>query len=145
MLNVTSWVAALCSSTADEIPVAISLSSLIVPPMPTRGSLLDRRDVAGDLLGRLGRLIGQVLDLRRDDREALAGFTGARRLDRGVKGQEIGLAGDIVDQTHHLANLVRRLGQPLDHGVGAISLFHRLGSDGRRAHHLARDLADRTG
>ena len=51
-------------------------------------------DLRADLLGRLGGLRGERLDLRGHDREAAAGFAGARRLDGGVERQQVGLLGD---------------------------------------------------
>ncbi|MGF7213496.1 hypothetical protein GGE65_008140 [Skermanella aerolata] len=41
--------------------------------------------------------------------EALARVAGARRLDRGVEDQQVGLSGGAVDQAHHLADLIRRM------------------------------------
>ena len=55
-------------------------------------------DLGGDLVGGLGGLVGQALDLVGDHGEALAGFAGPGRLDGGVQGQQVGLAGDVVDQ-----------------------------------------------
>ena len=60
-----------------------------------------------DLLGRLRGLRGERLDLRGDDREAAAGFAGARGLDRGVECQQVGLRGDRLDQPDHVADLLR--------------------------------------
>ena len=60
---------------------------------------LDLGDVAADFLGRAAGLRGEVLDLRRDDREAAAGITRSRRLDGRVQRQQIGLSGDVGDQT----------------------------------------------
>ena len=54
-----------------------------------RGVALDGQHPAGDVLGRLRRLLRQLLDLVGHDREALAGLTGPRRLDRGVQRQQV--------------------------------------------------------
>ena len=62
------------------------------------GGALHGGDLGADLLGRLGRLVGQALHLGGHDGEALAGLAGARRLDRGVERQQVGLAGDLVDE-----------------------------------------------
>ena len=62
---------------------------------------------ARDLVGRLGGLRGQRLDLLGDHGEALAGFAGARRLDGGVERQQIGLLGDRRDQLDHVADAAR--------------------------------------
>src|SRR3546814_9471656 len=48
---------------------------------------------SSDLLRRLGGLVGEALDLRRDDGEALARLPRPRRLDRGVEGEKVGQIG----------------------------------------------------
>ena len=58
----------------------------------------------GDLLGRPGGLAGERLHLRRDHRKAAAGFAGAGGLDGGVEREQVGLAGDRLDQPDHLAD-----------------------------------------
>ena len=149
MLDVTSWVpveacstlraislvAALCSSTAAAMVEAMALISPIVLPIVPIASnrLLGRRlnlaDLGADLLGRLGRLVGQVLDLGGHHGEALAGFPGAGRLDGGVKRQQVGLVGDVGDQRHHRADLLRGVDQALDHLLALLGLAHRAGRD----------------
>ena len=42
--------------------------------------------------------LASLFTSRGHDREALAGIAGARRLDRRVQRQQVGLAGDVVDQ-----------------------------------------------
>ena len=59
-----------------------------------RGVGLDRLDPPGDVLGRPGRLLGQLLDLVGHDGEALARLAGPRRLDGGVERQQVRLLGD---------------------------------------------------
>ena len=66
---------------------------------------------AADLVGGPAGLVGQALDLVGDHGEALAGIAGARRLDGGVQRQQVGLAGDVVDQVDHVADLLGGLGQ----------------------------------
>ena len=68
---------------------------------------LDRLDPAGDVLGGPGGLLGQVLDLAGDHREALAGVAGPGRLDGGVEREQVGLLGDRGDQLDHVADLGR--------------------------------------
>lgn len=55
---------------------------------------LDRRHAPADVLGRLRRLLRQVLDLAGHDGEALARLPRAGRLDCRVERQEVGLLGD---------------------------------------------------
>ena len=83
---------------------------------------LDGGYLAGDFLGRLGGLVREVLDFGGYDGEALAGFPGPRRLDRGVQRQKVGLAGDIVDQADDLTDLLGGIGQAGDDLVGAFRL-----------------------
>ena len=66
---------------------------------------LDGLDLAADVLGRLGRLLGQLLDLVGDDGEALAGLAGPGRLDGRVQGQQVGLLGDRRDHLDDVADL----------------------------------------
>ena len=77
-----------------------------------------------DLLGRLGRALGQRPHLRGDHGEAAAGLARPRRLDAGVEGQKIGLEGDLVDDADDLADLLRGFLDP-----------------GHRLHRLAHDDA----
>jgi hypothetical protein len=80
------------------------------------GQLLQR---LVDLPGGPARLARQLLDLLGDDGEALAGLARARRLDRRVEGQQVGLLGDRVDPLGDLADLGQRVLQAvqllLDH------------------------------
>ena len=86
----------------------------------------------GDVLGRLGGLAGQLLDLIGDHREAAPGLPGAGRFDRGVERQQISLFGNIANEPDHVADSigargqliaqfvrrVRDLGDAIDHAAG---------------------------
>ena len=56
----------------------------------------------------LGR---QCLDFAGHDREALAGFARACGLDRGVEGEQVGLAGDGLDLVRDAADPLGCLGE----------------------------------
>ena len=80
--------------------------------------LLGRRRVlenVGDqrfnLLGRFRRPLGQFPDLIRHDREASPGFTGTRRFDRGIQGQQIRLVGNFMNQLNNRTDLISLLGK----------------------------------
>ena len=60
------------------------------------------------------------------------------------KRQQIGLAGDVLDQRHDFADLLRAGRKPLDHDVGAARLLGGLACDLGGARHLLGDLADRS-
>ena len=80
-----------------------------------------------------------------DHGEALAGLAGARRLDRGVERQQVGLLGDGGDQLDDVADAAGGLRQLGDARVGLLRLPDRLGGDPARLLHLAADLVDRAG
>ena len=82
------------------------------------------RDQPLDLLGRLGRTLGERAHLGGHHREAPAGVAGPRRLDPRVQREQIGLEGDFVDDADDLADLLR----------GRFYAGHRRH---RLAHHLA--------
>jgi hypothetical protein len=63
--------------------------------------------------------------------------------DGGIQGQQVGLAGDVLDQGHDFADLEGPARKALDHGVGAAGLVGRLAGDLGRARRLVGDLADR--
>ena len=58
-----------------------------------------------DVLGGLRRALRQAANFRRHHREAAAGFAGARRFDRGVERQQIGLPRDLVDHADDVGDL----------------------------------------
>ena len=126
--------------------VAISFILPMVSPItwiastvwPGRG--LDFVDLRLDFVGGLRGLAGERLDLAGDHGEALAGVARARRLDRRVQRQQVGLAGDALDKLHHLADALRGLVEALDDRTGIGGLAHRLVGDLRRLMHLAPDF-----
>jgi len=86
---------------------------------------------------------GQALHLGRHDSEALAGFSGARRLDRGIQRKQPGLAGDGADQGDDLADVAAGL-RKLPNGVsGLFGLSRGLTRDGGDTVDLRHDFAAR--
>src|SRR6266849_2274365 len=72
-------------------------------------------------------------------------FTGARRLDGGVEGEQVGLAGDRLNEPHHLADAGGGAAE-LRHGVdGAARVLDGARGDLGRARRLLGDLPDRGG
>ena len=67
-------------------------------------------------------------------------LAGARRLDGGVEGQQVGLAGDVLDQRHHFADLLGTACKPLDDGIGAARFVGGLAGDFGGARRLLGDL-----
>ena len=141
--------AAPCSSTAaamvEEISDSFSIVleiSLIAPTDSSRRGL-DAGDLLADLARRFRGLFGQSLHFRSDHRKAAAGLAGARRLDGGVQRQQVGLAGDGVDQFDHVADTAGGLRQFADPVVGGTSLADGVTRHPRRFLHLAADLGDR--
>ena len=59
-----------------------------------------------NLLGRALSLGGELFNFRRNDTEAAAGASGARRVDRRVQREQIGLRGDGVDHFHEGPDLL---------------------------------------
>ena len=103
---------------------------------------LDRLDLAADVLGGLGGLLGQFLHLVGDDGEALARLAGPGRLDRGVEGQQVRLLGDRGDHLDHLADLGAALAQLGNGGVGLLGHFDGGGGDAGRLVGVLGDLLD---
>src|SRR5579862_4287382 len=85
--------------------------------------LLDGGDLAANVLGSLGGLLGQFLDFVGDDGEALAGFACASGFNGGVEGQKIGLLRDGSDYLDDFTDLGAGLAQLLDGGVGLFGDF----------------------
>ena len=81
-----------------------------------------------DLLGGLGGAQRQATHFGCHHRETTAGVAGARRFDRGVKRQQIGLGGNAVDDADDVGNLGRRLADVVnrrDHPRHDVSAFFR--------------------
>ena len=108
-----------------------------------RGVALDREHPAGDVLGRLRRLLRQLLDLVGDDGEALARLAGPRRLDGGVQREQVGLLGDARDDLDDVADLGRGLAQLGDGGGRGLGGGHGAGGDLAGLGGVRGDLADR--
>src|SRR3954451_22471140 len=62
----------------DSVDPGDRAADLLNGPDGAGGGVLDAGDLAGDLLRRAGGLVGEVFDLRRHDREALAGLARTR-------------------------------------------------------------------
>jgi hypothetical protein len=116
----------------------VDLATLPTMPLQRRAGVADQpdaaRDLGGaagdqglDLLGRLGRALGQGPDFLGHDREAATGVAGPRRFDAGVQGQQVGLEGDLVDHADDLGDLARAL---LDLAHGGDRLAHDLAGAG---------------
>jgi hypothetical protein len=65
-------------------------------------------------MGRLTGALGQFAHLVGDDGEAAAAFAGARRLDRCIERQQVGLLGDLVDDIDDFRNPRRVLIELVD-------------------------------
>src|SRR3990170_4616123 len=91
---------------------------------------LDLRDDPADRLRRLPRLLRQAANLRRHDPEPAPVLPRRRRLDRRVQRQKVDLPRDLLDDLHHLPDLVRLLSQeqrlPRDVPHALLDLGHRL-------------------
>src|SRR5262249_44483514 len=73
---------------------------------------LHRENFVGDFFGGLGSLHRERFDFRCHHRKAPSGLAGPRRLDRGVERQQIGLAGNVLDQLDDVADLLRHMRKP---------------------------------
>ena len=88
------------------------------------GSLRDHAGGFFHALGELAHFVG-------DHREAAPDLACARRLDRGVQSQKIGLIGNVVDQLPDVANAGRVLGELahrfVDPAQACLDALHALG------------------
>lgn len=107
------------------------------------GRLLDAADMLRDVFRCLGGLGGQRFNLGGDDGKTFSGFARARRLDRGVKREKVGLFGDGLDQIDDLADFARRFVEHGDDMVGFVRLIDGVARNVGGARDLAGDFADR--
>ena len=110
-----------------------------------RGRALHRQDLSDDRFGRFAGLHRQRFDFRRDHGKAASRLAGARRFDRGIERQQVGLLGDGLDELDDVADLLRRFGERGHFAVGRLRLVDRHAHDIVGLRDLARDLGDRTG
>src|SRR5262249_58071925 len=61
-----------------------------------------------------GRALRELPHFVGDDGEAQSGLAGARRLDRGVQREEVGLRGDAFDRVDDVRDLERAVTEALD-------------------------------
>ncbi len=85
----------------------------------------DLMDLSGDFFGGARGLVGQGFHLAGDHGETFSGIPGPGRFDGGVERQQIGLAGDILDQAEHLADFGGGGIQGADRFIGAFGQSHR--------------------
>ena len=120
---VTAWLTcsmpALCSALAALISPMMSVTRVHAgddllhrrarPARPAacrpRPCSTESRDQRLDLLGRRGAALRQAAHLGGHHREAAALLAGARRLDRRVQRQDVGLEGDAVDHADDVGDL----------------------------------------
>src|SRR5690606_40128643 len=72
---------------------------------------LDGADQTADIPGGLGRPLGQLPHLVRHDAETAAVLAGARRFNRRVESQQVGLVRDVADEADDLPDLTARVPQ----------------------------------
>ncbi len=80
-------------------------------------------DVGADFLGVLAGDLGQLTYLVGHHRKAAAHVAGARRLDRRIERQQVGLPGDLLDGLHHRLDALtglRQVAGAADHLVGLV-------------------------
>ncbi len=76
--------------------------------------LIERRHRLGDPPRPFRTGLGELPDFAGDDREAFPGRPRARRLDRRVERQQLGLRRQLAGERHELRHRRRRIGQPAD-------------------------------
>jgi hypothetical protein len=93
------------------------------------GRSLDGGDLLLDVLGGLGGLVGQRLDLARHHGEAPARLASARRFDGGVEREQIGLRRHVLDQADHVADPLRGGGETFDLEIGGARILGHMTDD----------------
>src|SRR5215831_12492269 len=125
-LREMSLMEAPCSSIATAITALISEMRLMVPLISL---MVETESCVADCMPEicmpissvaLGGLGGQRLHLLGDDGEAAASFASARRLDRGVESEQVGLLGDGGDEVDHVTDMSGGVGKLGDAAVGAL-------------------------
>ncbi len=149
MLRVISWVAAPCCSTAAAMaPETWSISWIVAAMLPiavtpcwvcccTAATWAEISSVA------LAVWLARFLTSLATTAKPLPALAGAGRLDGGVERQQVGLAGDVVDQLDHVADLGSGAGHVLDQLIGGIGLGGGVARDGACAADLGGDFAAR--
>jgi hypothetical protein len=76
---------------------------------------LDRRNHLTDLAGRLRGPLGELAHFIGDDGKTTPLFTGARRFDGRVEGQQVGLIGNLANRLDDAADRFRTFAERADH------------------------------
>lgn len=66
---------------------------------------MDGRNLRADFVGRFGGLRRKRFHFGGNDGKASSRLSRARRLDRGVQRQQVGLRGNLIDQRNDLTDL----------------------------------------
>jgi hypothetical protein len=128
-----SPVAASCCSTeiaTEGIDVLHALGDVADRRHRLAARVLYRENFLGDLFGGLRGLHGERFHFRSDDGETAPGLAGPRRLDCGIEREQIGLAGNVLNELDHVADFLRDIGERRDVVIGR----RRVGS--RAAHYI---------
>ena len=102
----------------------------------------------GNLLRGLASALRQALHFARDHRKAAAGGSGARRLDRGIERQQVGLLRNRLDRAGNFCNLRQGRADGAEPGLDAADRLDEFGDvPDRRIDRAARlhDLDDGRG
>ena len=105
--------------------------------------VLNACDLLADLAGCLRGLLRQRLDLGGHDCKAAASLARARRFDRGVERQKVGLPRDGIDQFDDVTDARRRFRQFAYAVIGPARLIDGIIGDAGGLLHLAADLGHR--